>query len=42
MSVYMNGVQVGTISDMFYSLMPIITIVLMMLVVFAIIKVLRR
>jgi hypothetical protein len=44
MSVYINGVQVGSvsISDMMSLLMPIIFIVLMMFVIIAIIKALRK
>jgi hypothetical protein len=44
MSVYINGVQVGSvsISDMMSFLMPIISIVLTMFVVIAIIKALRK
>jgi hypothetical protein len=42
MSVYVNGVTVGSVQDMMASLMPILTLTIMMFLVIAMIKMMAK
>jgi len=42
MSVYVDNVQVGSISDMLASIMPIVTIIVMVMLVISLLKSLMR